>query len=96
MDQFNVRHESARHRFVLFDGEKEIGELTYLPRGEETVIANHTYVEASYNGQGLAGRLLDGLVHFARQEKIKILPTCPYIVRKFQQNPEKYEDVVAQ
>ena len=68
-----------------------IAEITYRQDGQ-TLYANHTYTNPKYRGQSLAGLLLDRLVDFARKNEYKIMPTCSYVVHKFDSNPQ-YDDI---
>ncbi|AMB99356.1 acetyltransferase [Aerococcus urinaehominis] len=73
----------------LVDGEK-LGEITFSPANDNFVIADHTYVDDSLRGQGVAGQLLDYMVEDMDKQGKKIKALCPYVVRKFQEEPEKY------
>ena len=67
-------------------------EITYIPKGEGVIDANHTFVDPSLRGQGVARQLVDKLADFARDENLKIYPTCPYVVALFEKSTE-YDDV---
>lgn len=72
-----------------------LGEITYTQTDNPTVIAaDHTYVNPSLQGQGIAGKLLDLLVDDARSNNQKIQPLCSYVVAKFEKD-RKYDDVNA-
>lgn len=77
------------------DGEK-VAEITFPPAtNENIVIADHTYTDPSLRGQGIAGRLVDKMVEEMDREGKKIKATCPYIVRKFKEHPDKYDFINA-
>ena len=67
-------------------------EITYVPKGEGVIEANHTFVDPSIRGQGVAHQLVDQLADFARKENLKIYPTCPYVVALFEKSTE-YDDL---
>lgn len=75
---------------------KMIAEITFVPTGEDKVIADHTFVDPSLRGQGMAEKLLDYLADEMRKEGKKIIPLCPYVVKQFERQPDKYGDVAAQ
>ena len=56
-------------------------------------IIDHTFVEKSYGGQGIAGRLVAKLVEEARKNDIKIIPLCSFAKREFKLKKE-YLDVL--
>ncbi len=67
-------------------------EITYVSKGEGVIEANHTFVDPSLRGQGVARQLVNRLADFARDEHLKIHPTCPYVVALFEKSTE-YDDV---
>ncbi|XJS10299.1 GNAT family N-acetyltransferase [Aerococcaceae bacterium WGS1372] len=75
---------------------KMLAEITF-PQGsqEDVVIANHTFTDPSLRGRGIAGRLVDKMVEEMDKENKKIKATCPYVVRKFEENPDKYDFINA-
>lgn len=50
------------------------------------VVADHTFVDSSLRGQGVAGKLLDALVKDMQEQNKKIIATCSYVVKKFQED----------
>lgn len=91
----DIQHKPNENRFALLDAGKEIGEICYVPEGEGLLIANHTFVDDAYAGQGLAGQLLAALVDYARAQNLRIQPVCSYVVAAFERHPERYADVEA-
>ena len=79
-------------RFVLKDGDKEIGEMTWSEAGETRLIIDLTFVDPAYRGQGLAEKLVAKGVEKARKEQKKIIPLCPFAKKEFERKPE-YADV---
>lgn len=73
---------------------KRIAEISYVWSGEQKIIANHTWVDDSLRGQGMARQLLDVLVDFARKKQLKIVPTCSYVEVMFRRE-KSFSDVVA-
>lgn len=71
----------------------QVAEITYSPANDKFVIADHTLVAEHLEGQGIAGKLLDHLMMEMEKEGKKILPLCPYVVRKFEQQPDKYDHI---
>ena len=67
-----------------------IAELTYKRDGN-VLIADHTFVSEELRGQGVAEKLFNEIVSFARENDLKIHAVCSYIVRKFEN--ETYSDI---
>lgn len=72
------QHSESKGQFVLLDTDKQIGIMTYSVAGTDKIIIDHTEVDPAYKGQGLGEKLVMAGVDFAREQKIKILPLCPY------------------
>ena len=73
---------------------KRIAEISYVWSSEKKIIANHTWVDDSLRGQGMARQLLDRLVDFARAKQLKIVPTCSYVDAMFRRD-KSFADVAA-
>ena len=71
-----------------------LAEMSYLWRDEHTIVANHTWVDDSLRGQGVARVLLDHLVEFAREKHLIIIPTCSYVEVMFRRD-KTFADVQA-
>ena len=67
-----IIYEQKENRAAAYDDEKFIGESTYA-KSDKVWIIDHTFVEKSYGGQGIAGRLVAKLVEEARKNDIKSL-----------------------
>lgn len=68
----------AKGYFAAFDGDKEAGRMSYTFAGETKMIIDHTEVSDEYRGQNIGKRILMEVVKFARENKIKIIPLCPF------------------
>jgi len=90
----NYIYEADRNRVAAYlqDG-TEIGETTYINR-DGVWIANHSYVNPAHRGKKIAGYMLKLLIETAREQKHKIKPFCPYII-KAMQGKEEYADILA-
>ena len=73
---------------------KRMAEISYIWRDDSTIDANHTWVDDSLQGQGVARQLLDTLVEFARKKKVKIVPTFSYVDVMFRRE-KSVTDIVA-
>ena len=81
-------------KFYIGDNENDpLAEITFVKTGEDKIIIDHTIVSDTLQGQGVAKKLLTRAVEFAREEKIKIIPVCPYVIAQFEKNPDLYGDV---
>lgn len=92
-----IQHQQQGHRgefFVENDTQQRIAELTYFWNDDTQFIIDHTWVDQSLRGQGVAKQLFDAAVNFAREKNVKILPLCSYAVVMFQRD-QQAQDVLA-
>ena len=60
----------------------------YTDETHSTVEVDHTFVDASLRGQGIAGKLMDELADELKKRGLKAVPTCSYAVHWFEKHPE--------
>lgn len=90
-----MEFEKSENRFYKNNEEgKMIAEVTYVPAGDTKVILDHTFVNPSLRGQGIAGQLVKRVVDEMRVEGKKIVPLCPFAKAEFDRKPE-YKDIEA-
>lgn len=70
-----------------------IAEVTFPPAGSGTVNIDHTFVDDSLRGQGVAGKLMEAAAGLLRKDGRQAVLTCSYAVKWFGQHPE-YADIV--
>jgi predicted GNAT family acetyltransferase len=95
--EISVRVEQKEHRGAFFierEGQR-LAELTFsaTPDGK-LVILDHTEVSDSLRGQGIARKLVEAAVGWAREKKVKLLPLCPFAKAVFDREAE-FRDVMA-
>ncbi|WP_297688252.1 GNAT family N-acetyltransferase [uncultured Anaerococcus sp.] len=93
MDKIKYILNKKDNRSEVYDGDKLIGKCDYKIEADKLDIY-HTEVDPAYSGRGLAGKLVDLVVAYARDENLKIIPSCPYVAKKFDKD-ESYKDVDA-
>ncbi|MCL4157785.1 UNVERIFIED_CONTAM: hypothetical protein GTU68_026096 [Idotea baltica] len=62
--------------------------MTYSKAGESRIIIDHTEVSDELRGQGAGKQLVMEAVEFARENKLSILPLCPFAKSVFQKVKE--------
>ena len=77
------------NQIVSFSNEgKPLAEITFPYIDAGTVEINHTFVDASLRGQGIAGKLMTELISELEKRNLKAVPTCSYAVSWFEKHPE--------
>ena len=90
----HLDHGQQGEFFAVNASGQRIAEISYVWSGEHKIIANHTWVDDSLRGQGVARQLLDVLVAFAREKNLKIVATCSYVDVMFRRD-KSLADVIA-
>jgi hypothetical protein len=81
-----------RGAFVIEEGQERIAEMAIaIEKGN--LIVFHTEVSDKLKGQGVAKQLLDRMVAYARENKLKVVPLCPFVLAQFKRHPEQFEDI---
>jgi predicted GNAT family acetyltransferase len=91
-----VEHEDNRTRgkFYVEENGEQVAELAYHKKDEGQINLYHTEVDESLRGKGVGKDMLQAAAQFARENHLKILPTCPFAKGVMEGSPE-YADVVA-
>ena len=87
-----IRHIVNEGFFIFGENGDELAKLTYRKEGEK-LFFDSTVVSPELRGQGIAGKLFEAGVKYARENNYKIVPVCSYIVKKFESG--KYDDLKA-
>jgi uncharacterized protein len=80
-------HNDEKKWLSLLDNQKVIGHISYSIESNVLTI-EHTVVDEYYKGQGLASKLTEELIAFAKTKDYKIKPVCSYAVSYFSKHPE--------
>lgn len=89
--QFRINDKKQGSFFIEQDG-RQVAELNFEVK-DNILNAYHTGVRPELEGQGIAGRLFEKMVSYAREEGLKVIPSCSYILAKFRRHPDQYEDI---
>lgn len=77
--------------FLVIDGVE--AEMTYSRAGDGIIIIDHTEVPPALRGRKVGERLVSQAVTDARQDRITIVPLCPFAKAQFDRHPE-WRDVL--
>ncbi len=83
-----MRH--GENRFYIFDSDthQEIGEIVYSTVKDNIISIDHTRVDETFQGHGLAGKLMNAMLDYADLNNLKIVPVCEYAKATFKKRPE--------
>ena len=90
--ELRVEDNPDRKRFEGYLGDELVGIVEYLPL-DGKIIASHTEVLESFEGQGVGSRLVAAMLEQLRDEGRLVQPLCPYVTAYLRRHPE-WADVV--
>ncbi len=91
LDQLEVQHSREDNRFYieLPDSGKAFLEYRIHPNIEPTTMEfSHTFVTKAFRNQGIASKIVESGLRYARRLKYRIRPTCPFVASYLQKHPE--------
>lgn len=80
------KNEDASRYELHVDGEL-VGRIDYVREGR-VMDLQHTIVDEAHGGQGYAGKLAGFALNDIREGALSVRPSCPYIARYIEKNPE--------
>ena len=87
-----VTDNLSKSRFEMWEQGK-MAFANYRREGDRLVIW-HVESPPELRGVGMAGRLMAGLLEYARERHQKVVPLCPYAADFIRRHPQ-YQDVAS-
>lgn len=86
-----VTHEKDNERFVVYIEGNEVY-VEYTMAGNE-INLYHTFTDPVLRGKGLAAQVVRAALEFAKENNLKVIPTCSY-VQAFMAKNDEYNELV--
>ncbi len=87
-----IQHDITNQRFfILLEGKEAY--LQYLIADKNVLNYYKTYVPNELRGKGIAGKIVEAALNYARENNLKIIPTCSY-VDTFIERHKNFEDLI--
>jgi len=80
--------------FFISQQEERLALMTFSKASDSLLIIDHTEVGPALKGTGAGKKLVAAAVEYARINRMKILPLCPFAKAMFDKTPE-YQDVLS-
>jgi predicted GNAT family acetyltransferase len=87
MSEFTVVDWPERSRYELRDGDEVAGFVKY-DRHPDHLDLVHTEILPAFEGRGLGGRLVAGILADVRAKGGRIVASCPFVARYLTKHPE--------
>lgn len=93
LNQIQVTHNPGENCFeTTVDG--KLSKLDYIQK-ERNFVITHVGVHPSLRGQGVAGKIVEAGLKYARENSFRVVPMCPYAAAYIRRHPE-YADLTKQ
>ncbi|MEO1287688.1 MAG: GNAT family N-acetyltransferase [Chloroflexota bacterium] len=90
-DNHNVINNPEQKRFEIDLGDNKYAFAEYSIAGKN-IIFTHTEVPVGFEGQGIATKLADVAMTYAKDEGLKVQALCPFFKKYVTEHPE-YHDI---
>ncbi|HTJ48375.1 MAG TPA: GNAT family N-acetyltransferase [Cyclobacteriaceae bacterium] len=85
-------NDNGKGSFFIDEERERLAEMVIGVSGNNMTVY-HTEVSDKLKGQGVASKLLETMVDYARKHNLKVIALCPFVSAQFKRNPEKYADI---
>lgn len=89
LDKLEVTHNEAGNTFEAWIN-GYLSKLDYMQDGKNFVIT-HVGVHPEFRGQGVAGKIVDASLEYARRNSLRVIPMCSYAASYIRKNPQYME-----
>ena len=87
-----IKHDITNQRFyTMVEGREAY--LQYLIVDKNVLNYYKTYVPNELRGKGIAGKIVEAALNYARENNLKIIPSCSYVDTFIERN-KNFEDLV--
>ena len=93
LNKLEVIHNPSENRFETWI-EGTLSKLDYIQDGKNFVIT-HVGVHPALRGQGIAGRIVEVSLAYARENSLRVVPMCSYAAAFIRRHP-KYAELTRQ
>ena len=91
MNEAEVKHDKQQERFYI-DIKGDNAHLDYSLQ-DDKIDLYHTFTPPQLRGRGLAGKVVEFAFNYAKENNLKVIPSCPFIPHFLEKNPQ-YNELV--
>ena len=90
-----VKHDKTKHQFTS-EVEGKIAKLDYLVMPDGKILDYvSTYVPPELRGRQIAGQIVKAALEYAKENKLRVIPSCSFVQAYIEGHPE-YQEVVVE
>jgi hypothetical protein len=89
LDKLEVTRNEAENTFeVRIDG--YLSKLDYF-QDDKNFVITHVGVYPEFRSQGVAGKIMQAALEYAKQHSLRVVPMCSYAAHYIRENPQYIE-----
>ena len=88
-EKLEVTHNETNHTFEVWI-DTQLSKLDYIQDAKNFVIT-HVGVYPEHRGQGVAAKIVEAALHYARENSLRVIPMCSYAAAYIRRNPQYME-----
>lgn len=89
LETLEITHNPAEKRFEVFIN-GELSKLDYIEDGN-TIVMTHVGVHPEHRGGGVAGKITQVALEYAKEKHLRVIPMCSYVAAYIRRNPHYIE-----
>ena len=89
LEEIQVTHDPDKKRFETWI-DNQLSKLDYIQDGKNFVIT-HVGVHPSLRGHGVAGKIVETGLKYAKENSLRVVPMCSYAAAYIRRHPEYAE-----
>ena len=89
-----IKFDKEKKQSIAYDNDIQIGECDYIVTGDNWNIV-HTEVNNSYQGQGIARKLVESIIENAEKQNINLIADCSYAKKVIEKRKSKIKLILA-
>ena len=85
VEGLKIVHNETENRFETWI-DNQLSKLDYMQDGD-TIVMTHVGVHPEHRGQGVAGKLTEVALEYAKEKSLRVIPMCSYVAAYIRRNP---------
>jgi predicted GNAT family acetyltransferase len=88
-----VINSKGHGAFLITEGDERLAEMVIAVDDKNVTVYHTEVLSPKAEGKGLAKKLLESMVAYAREKKLMVIALCPFVHVQFKRHPELYADI---
>ncbi len=86
LENLEIIHNPEKNRFEVWI-DSQLSKLDYIENGN-TIVMTHVGVHPEHRGGGVAGKITQAALEYAKEKSLRVIPMCSYVASYIRRNPQ--------